>query len=301
MTATDERERPVRVSLFGASGRMGRAIIAAIASESAGWTLVNAFCPPDDPDRGRDAGDVAGVGFIEVALRTASGPLGGSGGEESGVMMRSLGHAEPAPSDVVIDFSSPEGCQVAIEHCRATGTPLVSGTTGLPSLVEASLDRLAERLPVVHAPNMSVGVMSLFFLAERAAKILGAGWDAEIVEMHHRHKIDAPSGTAARLAEHVAKAKGLEPRARGTFRYGREGQVGPRGRDEIGVMTLRGGSVVGEHTLILASESERIELTHRAEDRSVFAFGALRAAGWVIGREPGRYDMGDVLGIAAPR
>jgi len=265
-----------RVALHGATGRMGRAIIEILAQEP-GLSLAAALAAPGDPALGRDAGELAGVGPLGVAVGALEGAI---------------------DADVVIDFSAPDALAELAERCRLSKTPLVSGTTGLAAPHQAALDALARVAPVVHAPNMSVGVNVLFHLAELATRLLGEGFDAEIVEMHHRHKVDAPSGTAVRLAERVAKARGLDP-AKAVV-HGRSGQVGPRPDDEIGVMTLRGGGVVGEHTLVLAGAGERVELVHRAQDRSIFARGAVRAATWIVGRAPGRYDMPDVLGITAP-
>lgn len=265
-----------RVALHGATGRMGRAILEVLAAEP-GLSLAAALAASGDEALGRDAGELAGIGTL-------------------GVTIGSLG--ESIDADVVIDFSTPDALAQLAERCRASKIPLVSGTTGLAAAHQAVLDALATVAPVVHAPNMSVGVSVLFHLAEVATRLLGPGFDAEIVEMHHRHKVDAPSGTAVRLAERVAKARGLDPAE--AVVHGRSGQVGPRRDDEIGVMTLRGGGVVGEHTLVLAGAGERVELVHRAQDRSIFARGAVRAASWIVGRAPGRYDMPDVLGISAP-
>jgi len=172
---------------------------------------------------------------------------------------------------------------------------MVIGTTGLDSDTRAALERAAERVPIVFAPNYSQGVNALYFLAARAAELLGPGFDAEIVEIHHKRKVDSPSGTAVRLSEVVAAAKRLDPERAVT--HGRSGHVGARPLEEVGVMALRGGDVVGEHTLYLVGEGERIELTHRATDRSIFARGAVRAAHWVVGRPAGLYDMADVMGI----
>lgn len=271
MTTRDTR---ARVALHGAPGRMGRAVVAAVEAERHA-ALVAAYARPFSPDLGRDAGELAGVG-------------------RTGVVVSALGE-EPLDADVVIDFSLPDAILGVAASCLASRVPLVSGTTGLSTEHHEALDRLAEAVPVVHAPNMSVGVTVLFHLAEVATRLLGGDYDAEIVEMHHRHKVDAPSGTAARLAERVALARGLDPAA--AVVHGRSGQVGPRRDDEIGVMTLRGGGVVGEHTLVLAGPGERVELVHRAQDRSIFAHGAMRAALWAVGKRPGRYDMRDALGL----
>jgi 4-hydroxy-tetrahydrodipicolinate reductase len=200
-----------------------------------------------------------------------------------------------AGADVVIDFSLPAATDSVVAACRAARVPLVMGTTGLASEQRAGLERLAQELPVVFAPNYSQGVTALFHLAKRATELLGPDFQAEITEIHHRHKVDAPSGTAVRLAEIVADAKGLALGEAGV--YGREGQVGARAADELGVFALRGGDVVGEHTLFLFGEGERVEVTHRATDRAIFARGAVRAAGWVVGKPAGLYDMFDVMGV----
>lgn len=245
----------LRAGLWGADGRMGRAIADAIEARD-GVVLAATPGPDDDP-----AEAFAGV-------------------------------------DVIIDFTSPGGTRRAAVAAAAVGAPLVSGTTGLDGAARDALARLAAAQPVVHAPNMSQGVTLLFHLAARAAELLGTGFDAEIVEMHHRRKADAPSGTGVRLAEVVARAKGLDPAS--AVRASREGMVGARPDAEVGVVALRGGTVVGEHTLVLAGAGERVELTHRAEDRGIFARGAVRAATWIVGRPPGLYDMGDVLGVPRP-
>jgi len=205
-----------------------------------------------------------------------------------------LGRALDRGADAVIDFSSPEGCVAAARICAARGVPLVSGTTGLDEAGFAALREAAQRVAILHAPNMSVGIQLLLRLVEEAARALGEGFDVEILEAHHRHKKDAPSGTALRLAETVAAALGRDLRE--DARFGREGLVGPRPAREIGVLALRGGDVVGDHTVFFFGEGERLELTHRASSRSAFARGALRAARWIVGRPPGLYGMRDVLG-----
>jgi len=199
-----------------------------------------------------------------------------------------------AKAEVVIDFTTPAATRALLERCVRAKIPAVVGTTGLDLACERALDALAAVAPVVATPNFSVGVSVLTALAERAVRALGSDFDIEIVEMHHKRKVDAPSGTAVRLADVVARARDLDP-ARAVV-HGRSGQVGARRSEEIGVLALRGGDVVGDHTLILAGPGERIEITHRAHGREIFARGAVRAAHWVVGRPPGRYDMADVLG-----
>jgi 4-hydroxy-tetrahydrodipicolinate reductase len=207
-------------------------------------------------------------------------------GDDVGAPMRSV--------DVVVDFSTPKATQALVELAVAARRPLVIGTTGHTSSQKARLAKLAARVPCVWAGNFSVGVTLLFALARRAARTLGEDYDAEIIEMHQRMKKDAPSGTAGRLLEIILEERKL---GRGAVRHGREGMTGERGRGEVGVHSLRGGDVVGDHTVIFAGAGERLELTHRASDRAIFARGALRAARWVLRQKPGVYDMQDVLGL----
>ena len=202
-----------------------------------------------------------------------------------------------AGGEVVVDFSSAAALETLLRDCRHTGTPLVIGTTGHAAAQRALIGEAAKEIPIVFAANFSVGVNTLFWLTRQAAHILGPDFDLEIVEVHHRLKKDAPSGTARRLAEILAEARGLNYEE--DTRHGREGIVGARGTREIGVHAVRGGDVVGEHTVLFADVGERIELTHRASSRETFALGALRAAAWLRGRPPGLYDMEDVLGLRA--
>jgi 4-hydroxy-tetrahydrodipicolinate reductase len=212
-----------------------------------------------------------------------------------------------AAADVVIDFSHRDATRAVADACRLHGKPLVVGTTGLSSDTLAALDALGREQRVVVAPNTSVGVTVLFHLAKEAARLLGDDFDAEIVEIHHGKKADAPSGTALRLAEAVAEGKGLDAGRIGSaapstpamaFVHGRTGMVGARPKNEIGIHAVRAGDVIGEHTLYLSGPAERLELVHRAHDRALFARGALRAARWVAAPgAPGRYDMRAVLGI----
>jgi 4-hydroxy-tetrahydrodipicolinate reductase len=197
--------------------------------------------------------------------------------------------------DVVVDFSNHEATASLLEHAVAAAKPVVVGTTGHSAADKARLLALAARMPCVWTGNFSVGVNLLFALTRRAAATLGDDFDAEVVEMHHRLKKDAPSGTAARLLEIILEERKLD---RGALRHGREGITGERAKGEVGVHSLRGGDVIGDHTVMFSGTGERIELTHRASDRAVFARGALRAAAWVKDRKPGVYDMQDVLGLA---
>ena len=257
-----------RIGVLGAAGRMGRSI-AQVAGE-AGVEVVAAVDRGESV--GRDLGELAGVGKLGVEVSPELDAL--------------------EAAQVIIDFSLPAAAGELFAKAASWGRPVVTGTTGLDAAAMEALEALTKAAPVVAAPNFSQGVTLLFHLAAEAARRLGPGFDAEIVEMHHRRKVDAPSGTAVRLGEVVAEAKGLD-----TTLHGRSGHVGARTDDEIAVLALRGGDVVGEHTLFLAGMGERLELTHRATDRQIFARGAVRAAGWVLGQGPGRYDMTHVMGL----
>jgi len=200
--------------------------------------------------------------------------------------------------DVLVDFSVPVATERMLSLCVARRVPVVLGTTGHEEEGRRRIREAAGMIPIVWASNFSTGVNVLFWLTERAAQILGPGYDAEIVEMHHRHKQDAPSGTARTLAEILVSVR--QAMWDRDVRFGRQGLVGPRRPEEIGVHAVRGGDVVGDHTVIFAAPGERLELTHRASSRETFAHGALRAARWVRVRPPGLYDMRDVLGLRAP-
>ncbi len=205
---------------------------------------------------------------------------------------------DPAPHaancDVVIDFSLREATQGIAELAAEHGKPIVIGTTGHSPAEKESIAALSTRIPMIWAGNYSTGVNLLFHLARIAAEVLGEDFDAEIVEAHHRHKQDAPSGTAERLLEVLRETRGLEPEA---IVHGRSGILGERPRDQVGSHALRGGDVVGDHLVWFAGEGERVELTHRATDRKIFAAGALRAARWAVKQSPGLYSMQDVLGL----
>ncbi len=265
----------VKVAIHGAAGRMGQNI-AAVVEADPNAALVAAMDRPQSPLIGQD-----------IAALT--------GAEPRGVPITADVEEFLANVEVVIDFSTALATEKLLPMCAGQRIPMVIGTTGLDGSTRAGLERAAEMLPIVFAPNYSQGVNALYFLAARATELLGPAFDAEIVEMHHRHKVDSPSGTAVRLAEVVSSAKKLD--AERAVTHGRSGHVGARPGGEIGVMALRGGDVVGDHTLYLVGEGERLELRHQATDRSIFARGALRAAHWVVGRPAGLYDMADVMGI----
>jgi 4-hydroxy-tetrahydrodipicolinate reductase len=241
---------------------------------------------------------------VRVLLLGAKGRMGqaiAAAAPASGVVISAgldLGDdaAKPiAECDVVIDFSHSEGTAELCRVCREASKPVVIGTTGHSAPDRANINELAKSVAVVLSPNFSVGVNALFWLTRKAAGMLGENFDLEIVEAHHRLKKDAPSGTAKKLAEILCEARGLDY---GTnVRHGREGMVGERPAKEIGVHSVRGGDVVGDHTVTFAAAGERLELTHKAASRQTFAAGALRAARWVVGKQPGLYGMEDVLGL----
>jgi 4-hydroxy-tetrahydrodipicolinate reductase len=257
----------MRLAVVGANGRMGRAVVRLAHARG-----VEIVCAVGGGDLGRDAGELAGVGPIGTPV------VGG------------LTAIERARADVVIDFSMPAGTLALGPIVSAAGAALVSGTTGLGDDARAALDQASSRVPVLWEPNMSVGVHVLAQLVSQAVAAL-PGWDIEVVETHHRAKADAPSGTALRLV-HAAQDARTGPTH---LMHGRHGTPGPRADGEIGVHAVRGGDVVGDHSVHLLGAGERLELAHRATSRDVFAHGALRAAAWIVGRAPGRYTLADVL------
>lgn len=260
----------MKIAICGAGGRMGRAV--ARLAAGAGATVVGAADAPDAPTIGRDLGELCGVGTLGVAV---SGDVG----------------AALLGAEAVVDFSSPKALPALLAAAVRNKVAVVSGTTGLEGAAERALDEAARSVPVLWSPNMSIGVHVLAQLVARAVQMLGADFDIEIVETHHRAKVDAPSGTAKRLLDAVREA-----RADVTVVHGREGIVGARPDREVAVVALRGGDVVGDHTVHLLGAGERIELTHRATNRELFAQGALRAARAIVGKPPGRYTMSDVVG-----
>jgi len=268
----------VRVAVAGAGGRMGRALIEAILAQP-GLTLAAALDVAGSPALGRDAGE--GCGRL------------------TGIAVESDIDAAVGRAEVLIDFTRPEGTLEHLSACARHGVAAVVGTTGLTDAQKATLATHGNSVPIVFAANMSVGVNVLLSLVESAARALGPEYDIEIVEMHHRHKVDAPSGTALRLGE--AAAAGLGARLVDRAVYARHGVTGERKPGSIGFATLRGGDVVGEHTVVYAGAGERIEIAHRATSRQLFAGGALRAAEYVAAKrrrgETGVFDMPDVLGL----
>ena len=261
------------IVVCGAAGRMGRLLVQLTAAEPRA-TLVAAVEAPGHAALGRDAGEVAGIA-----------PLG----------VRVEGAYAPPHDSVTLDFSAPAAALAHLETAAAAGAAIVIGTTGLGAADRARAEVIARRTRTVIAPNMSVGVAVLERLIATAATALGPGFDAEIVEVHHRLKRDAPSGTALRLGEIVAEAQGT-PLA-GRARFGREGEPGPRTDAEIGILGVRGGDAIGDHTVYFLGAGERLELTHRAQSRECLAHGALRAALWLATPPNGLYGMRDVLGL----
>ncbi len=267
---------PIRISVTGAAGRMGSRIVA-LAAAAGDFTLVGAVERKGHPAVGRDAGEVAGVGSVNVPI-----------GDDLSSVIRS--------GQVVIDFTTPEATRAHLEVVAQASVAGVIGTTGLTPETLARAREIAARVPLLISPNMSVGVTLLFRLLRDVATALGDEYDVEIVEAHHHGKKDAPSGTALRMAEVIAEALGRDLTRVGV--YGRKGIVGERRREEIGIHTVRAGDIVGEHTVLFGGEGETITLAHRAHSRDNFARGALRAARWIVRQKPGLYDMQDVLGLA---
>jgi 4-hydroxy-tetrahydrodipicolinate reductase len=264
-----------KVAVTGAAGRMGGRIIT-LVTEADGLEVAGAVEMVGHPKLGEDAGYVAGCGELGVAITDS--------------LQQAL-----ASADVLIDFTWPEVTLANAETCAKLGKAMVVGTTGLSPEQRNVIHQVAEQTPVVFAPNMSVGVNVCFKLLKDMAKTLGDGFDVEIVELHHNKKKDSPSGTAVRMGEVVADA--LERDYNEVANYHREGMCGERSQEEIGMQTVRGGDIVGEHTVYFIGMGERIELTHRAMSRDMFARGAVRAAGWLGGKDAGLYDMQDVLGL----
>jgi 4-hydroxy-tetrahydrodipicolinate reductase len=264
----------MRIAIAGAAGRMGRTLIEGTL-RSKDLELAAALEAPGHPQLGADAGEAIGT--------------------PCGVKIGADVAAAVGASDCIIDFTRPEATAANVAACVAAGKRAVIGTTGFTAEQKAGIAAAAKRIPIVMAPNFAVGVNVTFKLAELAAQILGDAYDVEIVEAHHRHKVDAPSGTALRLGEAVAKALGRDLKSCAV--YGREGITGERDAKAIAFHAIRGGDIVGEHTVIFAGEGERVEVAVKSGSRMTYAEGALRAARWLGVRGPGLYDMFDVLGL----
>lgn len=265
---------PVKIGILGAGGRMGRILIQAV--HQAGQTLSAAVERPESSLIGADAGELAGVGTLGVKVV----------GNLADVVKQ---------CDVVIDFTAPVATEQHLTICREAGVAMVIGTTGFNDAQKQHLQDTAKHIPVVYAANYSVGVNVSIKLLELASKVFGDTVDIEIVEAHHRHKVDAPSGTALMMGEAVANTLGRNLKEVAV--YGREGHTGARDRQTIGFETIRGGDIVGEHTVMFIGEGERVEVTHKANNRMNFASGAVRAAVWVCGKDARQYDMQDVLDL----
>lgn len=265
----------IRVAVTGAAGRMGKTNIEALHAAE-GVQLGAAIVEPDSSLIGADAGEVAGVGKLGVSI---------------------VGSLQEALNDfdVLIDFTAPQVTLANLAICAEAGKAMVIGTTGLTPEEREQLNSFGAKMPLVFASNMSVGVNLCFKLLAEAAKALGDDYDVEIIEAHHHHKVDSPSGTALSMGEAVAGALGRDLQECAV--YGREGQVGARTKTEIGFATVRAGDVVGDHTVLFATEGERIEITHKASSRMTFAKGAVRASKWLAGKGNGVYDMQDVLSL----
>lgn len=265
---------PLKVVIAGCSGRMGHALLEGVFADVE-LILHGALDRADNVHLSRDAGEQFGrvsgvkvVADIDVALNGA---------------------------DVLVDFTRPEASMLYLAACQKHKVKMIIGTTGFSTEEKQKIEVAAKEIAIVFAPNMSVGVTLLINLVEQAARVLNEGYDIEVVEMHHRHKVDAPSGTALRLGE--AAAHGLGQDLKDCAVYAREGVTGEREAGKIGFATMRGGDVVGDHTVVLAGIGERVELTHKASSRATFALGALRAAKYLAAKDSGLYDMRDVLGL----
>ena len=264
-----------RIAISGTAGRMGRTLVEA-CHQTDGMSVTVALERGGHELLGADAGVVAGVGELGVTivsdLASATGDF-----------------------DVLIDFTRPDVTLANLAVCRAAGKRMVIGTTGLDDSQKAEIEAAGNSTAIVFAPNMSVGVNLCLKLLDTAARVLGDSVDIEVIEAHHRHKVDAPSGTALRMGEVVAAALGRD--LKDCAVYGREGQTGERDRQTIGFETIRAGDIVGDHTVMFAADGERVEITHKASSRMTFANGAVRAAGWVSSHPKGLFDMLDVLGL----
>jgi 4-hydroxy-tetrahydrodipicolinate reductase len=265
----------MRFCIAGASGRMGRMLVEAVLG-SEGDTLTGALDVAGSPALGQDA-----AAFL---------------GQACGVAITSDLHAGLKGADVLVDFTRPQGTLAHLAVCRTLGVRAVVGTTGFDAAGKAAIADAASEIAIVFAPNMSVGVNVVLMLLDKAARALATGYDIEVIEAHHRHKVDAPSGTALAMGEVVAKALGRD--LKDCAVYAREGHTGPRDPSSIGFATIRGGDIVGDHTVLFAGTGERIEITHKSASRQGYAQGSLRAAHFLADKHSGLYGMADVLGLA---
>ena len=262
-----------RIAIAGAAGRMGRNLVLACA-EAEGIELTQALEHGQSPALGSDSGILAGIAANDVLVKDS---------------------LDPAAFDILIDFTHPSATDGHIDFCREHRRKMVIGTTGCDAALEQKLQLAGEETAIVYAPNMSVGVNLCLKLLEMTAAVLGDSVDIEVIEAHHRNKVDAPSGTALKMGQVVADTLGRDLSECAV--YGREGQTGARDRGTIGFETIRAGDIVGEHTVLFAAEGERIEIVHKASSRMTFAHGAVRACSWLAAKEHGLYSMQDVLGF----
>lgn len=265
----------IRMAIAGAGGRMGRQLIQAV-SQAEGVVLGAALQRKGSSLVGTDAGEMAGVGRLNVKVSDSLDDV-------------------VDDFDILIDFTRPEGTLAYLEFCQKHHKAIVIGTTGFDDAGKAEIEQAAKAIPVVFAANFSVGVNVVLKLLEKAAKVMGDYTDIEIVEAHHRHKVDAPSGTALAMGEAIAGALGRDLKECAV--YAREGYTGERDPKSIGFATIRAGDIVGEHTVMFADIGERVEITHKASSRMTFANGAVKAAVWLSSQKNGLYDMKDVLGL----
>ncbi|WP_426840081.1 4-hydroxy-tetrahydrodipicolinate reductase [Glaesserella parasuis] len=265
----------LKIGVVGAGGRMGRQLIQAV-NNAEGVELGAAFERKGSSLVGADAGELAGIGHLGVTVTDD--------------LASQVNHF-----DLLIDFTRPEGTLEHIAFCVAHNKKMVIGTTGFDDAGKQAIKSASEKISIVFASNYCVGVNLVFKLLEKAAKVMGDYCDIEVIEAHHRHKVDAPSGTALSMGEHIAKTLGRDLKTHGVF--AREGITGERKRDEIGFATIRAGDVVGEHSVWFADEGERVEIAHKASSRMTFANGAVRAAKWLQTKQNGLFDMTDVLDL----
>ena len=264
----------ISIAIAGASGRMGQMLVEAV----------------------RAADDCVLGGALDIAASPAIGhDAGAFAGQSTGVLITADIAQGLKNTRVLIDFTRPEGTMAHLAVCRANGVAIVIGTTGFTDSQKAEIAQAAKHIPIMMAPNMSVGVNVTLKLLEMAAKALATGYDIEIIEAHHRHKVDAPSGTALKMGEVIADALGRD--LKDCAVYAREGVTGERDPSSIGFATIRGGDIVGDHTVLFAGTGERIEITHKSSSRSTYAQGSLRAARFLVGKKSGLFDMFDVLGL----
>jgi len=263
----------LKVAIIGAAGRMGRSLLQAVI-EDPEVDLSAAIQRPQSSLLGVDAGELVGLGKVGVPI------------------VASLAEAD---FDVLIDFTLIEPCLTHLAYCVEHGKSMIIGTTGFDDAQKQQISVAAKTIPVVFAPNMSVGVNLCFHLLKQAAQVMGSDSDIEIIEAHHRHKLDAPSGTALRMGEVVASA--LDRDLSECAVYGREGVTGARSNETIGFATVRAGDIVGDHTVLFATEGERVEITHKSSSRMTYANGSVRAAKWLQDKQSGLFDMQDVLNL----